>query len=106
MPTPRRHADQAQRQAAYRQRLTAARAQELQVKGLPSLPAIPTLPGGRRWELLRRQALELLKTMHQEMEGYHAQRSDLWQESERGEHMAERIDALQEGITVVEELGA
>src|SRR5579862_8136248 len=105
MPTPRRHANPAQRQAAYRQRLTAAREEELRVRELPSLPAIPTVPGERRWDLLRRRALEALRTMQEEMQSYHEQRSENWQVTERGEALAERLQALQEIVSAVEGLG-
>jgi hypothetical protein len=104
MPTPRRYANQAERQASYRQRLAAVREQELQVKGLPSLPTIPTIPGVRRWELLRRQAQGLLQTALEEMQSYQEQRSDAWRESERGERMAELIPALEDIVAALEEL--
>ena len=104
MPTPRRYANQAQRQAAYRQRMADARKQELQVRGLPPLPLIPTMPSSRRWEAMNQQALRLLQTVEEEMQDYYDQRSEPWQGSERGEAMAERLQALQEVISAVEEL--
>ena len=60
MPTPRRYANPAQRQAAYRERLAEARKQELQAKGIPPMPAIPTMPGSRRWDAMNQQALRSL----------------------------------------------
>ena len=106
MPTPRRYASQAQRQAAYRQRTANAREQELQAKGMPPMPAIPTMPGSRRWEAMSQHALLLLQTMADEMQEYYDDRSDLWRESERGETTAERLQALQEAIAAVEGLAA
>ena len=49
MPTPRRYASHAERQAAYRQRVAAARQQELQSKGMAPLPRVASMPGTRRW---------------------------------------------------------
>ena len=40
------------------------------------------------------------------MQGYYDERSDRWQESERGETMAEQLQALQETIAAVEGLCA
>ncbi len=105
MPTPRRYANHAERQAAYRQRVAQAREQELQAKGMPPLPRLPTLPGNRRWATMAGQALRLLQTIEGEMQEYFEQRSERWQESERGEDLAERLHALQEAIAAVEELG-
>ena len=105
MPTPRRYANPAERQAAYRRRSAAARQQELQAKGFPPLPAVATLPGLRRWAAMTGQALLLLETVEQEMQEYYEQRSERWQDSERGEGMVERLRALQEAIAAVEELG-
>ena len=45
MAQERKHANPAQRQAAYRKRCEAARQQQLSTRGLPPLPAIATLPG-------------------------------------------------------------
>jgi hypothetical protein len=106
MPTPKRYAGHAQRQAAYRRRVADARRQELQRKGMPPLPAIPTMPGARRWEALNQQALSLLQIVHEEMQDYYDERSDAWKESERGESMAERLEVLQDSIAAVEGVSA
>lgn len=105
MPTPRRYASHAQRQAAYRRRSAEARKQELAAKGMPPRPSVPAIPGTRRWAAMTGQALLLLQSVQAEMQDYYEQRSDRWQESERGERMGERLQALQEAITTVEELG-
>src|SRR5439155_784187 len=80
------------------------RRQELQAKGMPPLPAISALPGVRRWEAMNRQALLLLQSIQEEMQDYYDERSDTWKESERGESMAERLQALQDAIAAVEGL--
>jgi hypothetical protein len=104
MPTPRQYANPAERQAAYRARLAAARKQEQEAKGLPPLPAVASLPGQARWQALRRQAALLLQHAQEEMQAYYAQRSERWQDSERGEAFLERLEALQELHEAAEQL--
>lgn len=96
MPQPRLHASQAARQAAYRQRQAEARRKELEVRGLPPLPAIATLPGNVRWRQATSEAACLLMCVATEMQVYFNERSDEWQESERGETHQERTDAIEE----------
>lgn len=103
MPTPRQYANPAERQAAYRARLAAARKQEQEAKELP-LPAVASLPGPARWQALRRQAALLLERAEEEMQAYYDQRSERWQESERGEAFLERLEALQELHEAAEQL--
>jgi hypothetical protein len=104
MPTPRLHAHPAGRQAAYRRRLAQAREKELAAKGMPPLPAVSTMPGHSRWEALIVQASLLLQTAHEEMQDYYDQRSEPWQTSERGEALLERLQALEELQSAVDEL--
>ncbi|HOC32284.1 MAG TPA: hypothetical protein PKK84_08595 [Armatimonadota bacterium] len=96
MPTPRKYENAAARNAAYRKRQAEAQRLEQLRKGLPPLPAIPTMPGNCRWEKMLAEAGILLRTVLDEREDYHDDRSDEWQESERGEDFAERTDALRE----------
>lgn len=96
MPTPRRYPNSAARQAAYRERLALARRQELAAKGLPELPAVPAIPGTVRWRALLVQAERCLQAVQTEMVEYCQQRSGAWQESERGEAFADRLEALRE----------
>lgn len=104
MPTPRRHANQAARQAAYRERLRVARRKELEAKGLPALPAVASLPGTARWQALLQQAERLLQTVHEEMQEYYDQRTEAWQTSERGEVFVDRLQAVQELQSATAEL--
>ena len=104
MPTPRKHANQAERQAAYRRRLAESERQARTAPGLPRLPAVPSIPGHRRWEAMARQATWLLHSMHDEMEAYYEERSEAWQESEKGDAFLERIEATKEAVSSVEEL--
>ena len=102
MPQARKYADRAEQQSAYRQRCEQARKAELAAKGLPPLPAIATLPGWPRWNASMKAAHELLIRTLDEMQVYFDDRSEVWQESERGEEHQERIDALE---TVLDALG-
>ena len=71
---------------------------------MPPGPAVATVPGRRRWQALIQQAALLLETVQQEMQEYHDERSDPWQESERGEAFLERLQALQEVQSAVDDL--
>lgn len=104
MPTPRQHSNPAARQKAYRERQALQRAEELSVKGLPPAPLIPSMPGTARWNAMIQGAGALLQTAHDEMEEYHGERSDTWQDSERAEALQAKIDALGEVLALVEEL--
>jgi hypothetical protein len=94
MPTPRKYASNAEKHRAYRERQKAARLQELQAKGLPLLPMIATMPGAARWTALQETARRALATMREEMQSYYDERSESWQESDKGEEVQRRIDAL------------
>jgi hypothetical protein len=102
MPQQRIHSTSADRQRAYRQRQTEARATERQEKGLPPLPTIPTLPGERRWAASIAQARALVEQTRDEMQAYFDDRSEHWQESERGETLQERIEALETVLSDLE----
>jgi len=104
MPTPRKHKDPAARQAAWRARQAEARARERLEKGLPPAPPIPTMPGEARWRALLELAVNALQTAHDEMEEYAEDRTEAWQESERGEALRERIEALEGVIADAEEI--
>ena len=106
MPQARVHESAAARQAAYRQRQAQAHTAQLAAKGLPPLPALPTVPGQARWNALLSQAHWALEAMCQEMEDYAAARSENWLESERGAAFQERLEAVQEVLAAVEELTA
>lgn len=105
MPTPRQYANQAERQAAYRRRQAEAR-KAPPGPGLPVLPPIATRPGPARWGALTRQAARLLQVVEEEMDAYYEQRSEAWQDSERGESFRERLEAVQEAQLAVDDLHA
>jgi len=104
MPQPRSHVSHAARQAAYRRRREEARRSEQAAKGLPSLPVIAGLPGTVRWRSTTLMAVGLLNTVADEMEMYFDERSEAWQESERGEARQERTDAIRQIVESLEDV--
>lgn len=98
MPTPRKYATRALRQAAYRQRTRQSQDNVLLQRGLPPGPAIATMPGTARWNTAVKQARGLVEMVVQEMQGYHDDRSEQWQETAQASAFNERMDALQELI--------
>jgi hypothetical protein len=89
----------ADKQRAYRERLKQRAAGQL-----PAAPILTNIPPERRWKALQEQARTALQTMLDEMEAYRDERSEAWQESERGEPFNERIDALESIIGELDEL--
>ena len=84
MPTPKKYASAAEKQAAYRQRLATQ----------PHPKPVSSIPGYRRWNVMKSQSLSAMETMIDEMESYYDQRSESWQNSERGEAFAEVIESM------------
>ena len=101
MPQQKKHNNRAARQAAYRARCERARRAALSAKGLPSLPTIATLPGWKRWNASFTAAQELIETALDEMRDYYDERSETWQESERGDEHQERISTVEEALDAV-----
>jgi hypothetical protein len=106
MPQARKYASHKDRQAAYRSRQEAARQREQRDRGLPALPVLPAMPGHARWNAAIRRSLELLTMVHDEMTGYFDERSEVWQEGDRGEAFAERLATLEGVCSDVENLCA
>ncbi len=104
MPQSRRYPTNAARQAAYRQRQQMARAAQQKQRGLPPLPAIPTLPGSARWRAALTMANGLLAEVCAQMQDYHDARSERWQESEQGDAFTQRLDELTQLSEQLEEL--
>ena len=96
MPTPRKYATNAARQAAYRARSA--------MTPPPTGPQPPVTPGARRWTVLIGQARDVLETVAQEMRAYEAARSEAWHDSEHGEQFMERFEWLEEVRGVLDEL--
>lgn len=68
------------------------------------MPAVATLPGWRRWHAVAQQAAQLLRTAVAEMEAYADERSEAWQDSERGADFRERLEGWEQALASTEEL--
>ena len=95
MPQPRTHASNAARQAAFRARREQQRQRELAAKGLPPLPPLPSIPGWARWNASFLAAHALIADSLGEMQDYYEDRSESWQESDRGEQHQEKIASVE-----------
>jgi hypothetical protein len=104
MPQQKKHHTNAARQQAYRARCEQARQNAMAAKGLPSLPAIAALPGWARWNASFTVAHALVANSLREMQDYFDDRSDAWQESERGEDHHERIASAEAALEALDEL--
>ena len=104
MPRPRQYEDRAAQQAAYRTRQVRSQQELLARKGLPPLPAIPTMPGHARWKAMIEQAYTLLSEAAVEMQIYHDDRSEPWQESTKAEELLAKLELLQETVAQLQDL--
>jgi hypothetical protein len=100
----RKYHTDAERQAAYRCRQAHARTEELAVSGLPPLPTIATIPGTVRWNGALRWCIALLTLVRDEMAAYYEQRSEAWQEDDRGAAHQQRIETIEAAIDALEAL--
>lgn len=91
----RQYASGAERQAAYRKRVQEAQRTRMKERGLPALPAIPTMPGTARWQGGLTHALNYVQSVHTEMQDYYDCRSQAWQESEKGELFSDQLESLE-----------
>ena len=98
MPQPRKYANRADQQAAYRKRRIVSDRELLAQKGLPPLPAIPTMPGNARWNAMITQAHLLISEAVVEMQDYHDDRSPEWQDSSKAEDLLAKLERLQETV--------
>ena len=103
MPQPRKYVNRAAQQAAYRKRQVSSQQELLSLKGLPPLPAIPTLPGQARWTAMIAQAQRVLTEAIEEMQSYHDDRSEQWQNGPRAEALLARLEHLQDALASLQE---
>ena len=103
MPQPRQYETRAAQQAAYRKRQAQSQQALLSQKGLPALPAIPTMPGAARWRAMLSQAQTLLSQACAEMQDYHDARSEAWQESSQAEALLTRLEHVEEAVVQLQE---
>jgi len=88
MPTPRKYKSGAERQVAYRLRCKER-------EGTLAHP-LPLTLGRKRWTAMLGRALHLLEQAHEEMQDYYDGKSEAWQDSERGEALAETMESAQD----------
>jgi hypothetical protein len=104
MPQPRKYETRSAQQAAYRQRRATAEQELLARKGLPLLPAIPTLPGHVRWSAMIQQAHTLLSMAAEEIQSYHDDRSEPWREGQKAEALLAKLEHIQESMAPLQEI--
>ncbi len=104
MPQPRKYLNRAAQQAAYRQRQVGVQQELLSLKGLPPLPAIPSMPGQARWRAIISQAQTLLSQASDEMQSYYDDRSEQWQDGPRAEELLARLERLQEAVAQLQDI--
>ena len=104
MPQQRKYNTNATRQEAYRARREQNRQVALAAKGLPPLPSIATIPGWTRWNASFTAAHARVANSLSEMQDYFDDRSESWQEGERGEDHQERIASVEAALEVLTEL--
>ena len=104
MPQPRKYATRALQQAAYRKRRTLSDRALLATKGLPPLPAIPTMPGNARWSAMIEQAHTLLSEAVAGMQSYHDERSEEWQDSAKAEELLAKLEHLEDAMSRLQEV--
>jgi hypothetical protein len=102
MPAPRRHEDAAARQRAYRQRRKLAKPAP---RGdLPRPTCLPAMPSAARWKELRERAQADLQTLLDEMEAYRDQRSEIWQDGEKGQAFQQVLDQVEAALEAVQDI--
>ena len=104
MPTPRKYANSAERQAEYRARCSLRKGMKPEVEGQQPLLRIPQALGERRWNAMLGQARSLMESVTDEMESYYEEKSERWQESERGERFTERMESIAEVTDLLRDL--
>lgn len=91
----------AERQAAWRSR-QAERTRAVMAGRTPPAPAIGTMPAVHRWKALQEQARNALQQLLDEQQAYYDERTEEWQESERGQDLLDQIETLD---SLIEDLG-
>src|ERR1041385_5281133 len=104
MLTEKQRLQTAARQQRFRERQHQARRCEQEAKGLPSMPAIPTMPGTNRWRAALRSAHVLVAQVSEEMRRYSDDRSEAWHESEQAEAFAEHLEEVEAVLSQLDDL--
>jgi hypothetical protein len=99
-----KYATNAERQAAYRRRRAQSEARKAQAMGLVPLPAISTVPGTVRWRQALAYAASHVATVRDEMQTYHDERTERWQESDKAADFLERIAQIEQICELLDEV--
>lgn len=94
-------ASNAERQKAFRERLRQRLAAVDTPATLPDKPIIGAMPANKRWAAMLDQAKAILTTRRDEMQEYFDDRTETWQEGDKGAAFQERLDAME---SVLDEL--
>jgi hypothetical protein len=100
MSRPKKYASDAERQAAYRER-SKEKQVGVALASLPSAPGIANMAARRRWQTLLESARSSLSLLQGEMATYYDDRSEAWQESERGENHQSDLENIEEVLTLL-----
>lgn len=99
-----KYVSDAERQAAYRRRRAQSEATKAREAGLVPLPAISSMPGTARWRQALDYALNHVATVRDEMQVYHDDRSERWQESDRAAGFLDLIDQIEQIIDQLDQV--
>lgn len=102
MPTPRMHPKLRGSPKRLPQRQALALTAQRASKGLPGTAPIPTMPSTARWRAMGSQAQSLLRSLADEMENYRDDRSEDWQEGERGQAFEDERETVREALLATE----
>ena len=102
--TEKQRVQTAARQQRFRARQEETRLLEQKAKGLPALPSIATMPGDPRWCKALSSARLLIQQVNEEMASYYDERSEVWQEGEKGAAFVERQGAVEAVLSQLDEL--
>ena len=105
MPTPRKHANNAERQAAYRSR-RSLRSQSQLITQIPASEGsqVSSKPSYRQWRAKIVEARSLIESIKEQMELYYDERSEQWQQSEQGEKHSETMELIEEIVSLMQDL--
>jgi hypothetical protein len=93
----------AERQKAFRDRRKQQAAGAFAPAPLPAKPRI-SVPAVKRWDSLKSRAVENLEQLRDELQEFFDERTEEWQEGERGQVYSDRIDAVESLLSDLEGL--
>jgi hypothetical protein len=104
MSQPPKYGSGAERQAAYRRRRAQAEATSTRQTPIAPLPSISSVPGTIRWRQVLDHAIRIVAATRDEMQTYHDERTERWQESERAGDFLDRLTLIEQIAEQLEEV--